>query len=157
MTRATRFRRLIVATLAAALAVSTVVPSVVAKDPNPNKKPKDPVAVQIRRPQRLPRPLEPLVATATGGGRIGALSDHDDDPATPTICAPATCLPAGGTEYLATHVAALKATNQSNTPVLAPRRGRLPRVQDYIQGFGGRAAATRNWRRSDITSPIWKS
>ena len=120
MTRATRFRRLIVATLAAALAVSTVVPSVTAKDPNPNKKPKDPVSVQVLGLNDYHGQLEPLVATATSGGRIGALTDTNPDPLiTTNECLPANCLPAGGTEYLATHVAALKATNPNTVFVSA--------------------------------------
>ena len=45
MTRTPSLRRLIVPFVVGALALSTIVPTATATDPNPNKKPKDPVSV----------------------------------------------------------------------------------------------------------------
>jgi 5'-nucleotidase len=55
--------------------------------------------------------LEPISATASSSGRIGALTGSG---ASATCPAP-TCYPAGGVEYLATHVRDLRADNPKNT------------------------------------------
>ncbi|HEX7188245.1 MAG TPA: bifunctional metallophosphatase/5'-nucleotidase [Actinomycetes bacterium] len=52
------------------------------------------------------------------GGRIGSLTEVPTDPPTtpvPTACLAPTCFSAGGAEYLATHVRALRAENPANT------------------------------------------
>ena len=65
--------------------------------------------------------LEVVSPTTSSAGRIGALTDHRPRSGSCTTleCLPATCVPAGGTEYLATHVAALKATNPNTVFVSA--------------------------------------
>ncbi len=60
--------------------------------------------------------VDPVVSSA---GRIGALTDLDPGPGTNIVCLPANCIGAGGTEYLATHVANLKATNPNTVFVSA--------------------------------------
>ena len=55
--------------------------------------------------------LETIPATASSSGRIGALTGSG---ASATCPAP-TCYPAGGVEYLATHVRELRSTNPENT------------------------------------------
>ena len=120
MIRAPRSRRLFATSLAALLVLATIVPTAIARDPNPNKKPKDPVAVQILGLNDFHGQLEPLVATATGGGRIGSLTDTNPDPTITTLeCLPATCVPAGGAEFLSTEIDALRATNPNTVFVSA--------------------------------------
>jgi len=54
------------------------------------------------------------------GGRIGALTDVDPDPDVTNLqCLAPTCFEAGGVEYLATHVRALRATNPNSLFVSA--------------------------------------
>ena len=63
--------------------------------------------------------LEP---PAGSGGRIGSLTEVPTDPPTtpvPTACLAPTCYPAGGAEYLATHVRALRAENPNTMFVSA--------------------------------------
>ena len=120
MTRAPRMRRLFATSIAAFLILATVVPTAIARDPNPNKKPKDPVSVQILGLNDYHGQLQPIDPLASSGGRIGFLTDIDPSPTvTNNQCLPATCVAAGGTEYLASHVAALKATNPNTVFVSA--------------------------------------
>ena len=83
MTRAPRSRRLIATSIAALLVLATVVPTAIAKDPNPNKKPKDPVSVQILGLNDYHGQLEAVSPVASSAGRIGSLTDTDGNPATP--------------------------------------------------------------------------
>ena len=120
MTRTPSLRRLIVPFVVGALALSTIVPTAIANDPSPNKKPKEPVSVQILGLNDYHGQLEVVAPTASSSGRIGALTDTNPDPLITTLeCLPANCVAAGGTEYLATHVAALKATNPNTVFVSA--------------------------------------
>ena len=64
--------------------------------------------------------LESIPATASSSGRIGSLTDIDPDPNVTTLrCLPETCVPAGGVEYLATHVRELRAANPNTVFVSA--------------------------------------
>ena len=120
MTRTPSLRRLIVPFVVGALALSTIVPTAIATDPNPNKKPKDPVSVQILGLNDYHGQLEVVPPTASSSGRIGALTDTNPDLNITTLeCLPVNCVPAGGTEYLATHVNALRATNPNTVFVSA--------------------------------------
>ena len=120
MTRAPRLRRLFATSIAVFLILATVVPTAIAKDPNPNKKPKDPVSVQILGLNDYHGQLEEVSPLVSSAGRIGFLTDINPDPTvTNNQCLPATCVAAGGTEVLATHVAALKATNPNTVFVSA--------------------------------------
>jgi 5'-nucleotidase len=58
--------------------------------------------------------LEVVNPVASSGGRIGFLTDIDPGPGTNNQCL-ADCIPAGGVEYLATHVRDLRAENPNNT------------------------------------------
>ncbi|HYH92294.1 MAG TPA: bifunctional metallophosphatase/5'-nucleotidase [Candidatus Saccharimonadales bacterium] len=114
MTRAPRIRRLVVTLVAASLAMTVLVPSVAAK------KVKEPVSVQILGLNDYHGQLEEINPLASSGGRIGFLTDTNPDPlVTNNQCLPETCVAAGGTEYLATHVADLKATNPNTVFVSA--------------------------------------
>jgi 5'-nucleotidase len=56
--------------------------------------------------------LETVNPVSSSGGRIGSLTDTNPDPTVTTNeCLEATCVPAGGAEYLATHVRNLRADN----------------------------------------------
>lgn len=101
--------RLIALAGAALLVLAATVPATAAK-------PKAPVEVQILGLNDYHGQLEPLNPLATSGGRIGFLTDTNPDPLiTNNECLPATCVAAGGTEYLATHVEMLRASNPRNT------------------------------------------
>ena len=150
MTRTPSLRRLIVPFVVGALALSTIVPTAIAKDPNPNQKPKDPVSVQILGLNDYHGQLEAVSPVSSSAGRIGFLTDTDNNPATPGECLPATCVAAGGTEYLATHVAALKATNP-NASTSGERRLRYRAVPvrrgntAAVSGGGGRLGRLPGW------------
>ena len=103
MIRPSRLRRVLGTVLAIALIASVPVSSAVAK------KPKAPVDIQILGLNDYHGQLEVVPPLASSGGRIGFLTDLNPDPnLTNNACLPATCVAAGGTEYLATHVANLK-------------------------------------------------
>ena len=95
------FRSRWLAATAVILTISAAIPAFSAEAK------KDPVSIQILGLNDFHGQLEPLVATATSGGRIGAVSSG--------VCAPPGCYPAGGVEYLATHVRNLRAENPDNT------------------------------------------
>jgi 5'-nucleotidase len=64
--------------------------------------------------------LEAVPATASSSARIGSLTDVNPDPnVTDLQCVAPGCVPAGGAEYLATHVRNLRATNQNTLFVAA--------------------------------------
>jgi 5'-nucleotidase len=107
MRRAPRTRRLL-ALLSAAALVLTVAAPAGARGPKP-------VDIQILALNDYHGQLEPVDPQASSGGRIGFLTDTDNNPATPGECLPGTCVAAGGTEYLATHVQNLRKTNPSST------------------------------------------
>jgi 5'-nucleotidase len=65
-----------------------------------------PVEIQILALNDFHGQLETVDPEASSGGRIGSLTND--------VCA-AACIPAGGVEYLATHVRNLRATNPDNT------------------------------------------
>ena len=114
MIRPSRLRRVLGTVLAIALIASVPVSSAVAK------KPKAPVDIQILGLNDYHGQLEVVPPLASSGGRIGFLTDLNPDPTvTNNACLPATCVAAGGTEYLATHVANLKATNPNTVFVSA--------------------------------------
>jgi 5'-nucleotidase len=119
MTRGPRLRRLVATSITAFLVLGTVVPTAVANDPNPNKKPKDPISIQILGLNDYHGQLQEVDPVASSAGRIGFLTDTDGNPNTPGVCLPETCVAAGGTEFLATHVAELKATNPNTVFVSA--------------------------------------
>jgi 5'-nucleotidase len=70
-----------------------------------------PVDVQILGLNDFHGQLEVVGATASSGGRIGATQGTAPN----LTCNPPTCIPAGGVEYLATHVRDLRARNPDNT------------------------------------------
>lgn len=106
MTRPTRIRPVVGAALAALLILTAIVPAAIGKNPKP------PVDIQILALNDYHGQLQVVPALSSSGGRIGFLTDVNPDPlVTNNQCVLPTCVPAGGTEYLATHVAALKATN----------------------------------------------
>ncbi|MCV0404468.1 MAG: bifunctional metallophosphatase/5'-nucleotidase [Chloroflexi bacterium] len=84
--------------------LTMAVPMAVAKNP------KAPVDVQILGLNDFHGQLEPVDPTVTSGARIGSLTGGQ--------CL-AACIAAGGVEYLATHVANLKATNPNTVFVSA--------------------------------------
>jgi 5'-nucleotidase len=120
MTRTPRLRRLVATSVAALLVLATIVPTAIAKGP-PNPPPgRAPIDVQILGLNDYHGQLEVVSPTASSAGRIGSLTDTNPDPTITTLeCLPATCVPAGGTEYLATHVANLRATNPNTVFVSA--------------------------------------
>jgi 5'-nucleotidase len=74
-------------------------------------KAKKPVEIQILGLNDFHGQLETVNPTASSGGRIGATQGTAPN----LTCNPPTCIPAGGVEYLATHVRDLRATNPDNT------------------------------------------
>ncbi|HET9416413.1 MAG TPA: bifunctional metallophosphatase/5'-nucleotidase [Candidatus Limnocylindria bacterium] len=106
MTRTPTARRAFALLTALVLLLAMAAPSV-AVGPNSKK----PVDVQILGLNDFHGQLEPVVATSSSGGRIGAVQGSGSS----ATCNPPTCIPAGGVEYLATHVRALRATNPDNT------------------------------------------
>ena len=80
------------------------------------KKAKPPVDIQILGLNDFHGQLEVVGATASSGGRIGATLGRSPDPVT---CPLPGCIPAGGVEYLATHVRNLRAENPNTVFVSA--------------------------------------
>ncbi len=107
MTRSPTLRRLAALGTAMALLVTMAVPATIAKTPKP---PKPPIEIQILGLNDFHGQLEAVDPTVTSGARIGSLTSG--------VCA-AACIAAGGVEYLATHVANLKATNPNTVFVSA--------------------------------------
>jgi 5'-nucleotidase len=107
MRRAPRTRRLI-ALASAAMLIMTIAAPTTASGPKP-------VDIQILALNDYHGQLEPIDPQASSGGRIGFLTDTDGNPSTPGECLPATCVAAGGTEYLATHVKELRKQNPGST------------------------------------------
>jgi 5'-nucleotidase len=76
--------------------------------------PRNPVDIQILSLNDFHGQLEALAGTATSGARIGALQGTFPN----QTCIPGgtpDCIPAGGVEYLASHVRALRAQNPDNS------------------------------------------
>lgn len=114
MIRLPRTRRLVALTGAALLVMTAAIPATGAGNPRP------PVEIQILGLNDYHGQLEPVNPVASSAGRIGALTDTNPDPLITTLeCLPANCVAAGGTEYLATHVEALRATNRNTVFVSA--------------------------------------
>ena len=91
--------------LAALLAFT---PTVSAK--KPPKPPKPPVSIQILGLNDFHGQLEVVNPIASSGGRIGAADGNGRIRPVPRP-PPTPCYPAGGVEYLATHVENLRAEN----------------------------------------------
>ena len=91
-------RRRGIAVLTAIVLAATVATPAFAKGP---KGPK-PVEIQILGLNDFHGQLEVVDPTASSAGRIGFLVPPF--PATPQFCLVGNCVPAGGVEYLATHV-----------------------------------------------------
>jgi 5'-nucleotidase len=109
----------------AALVAATLVASVgaatsSAADPKDGKAGNaDVTEIQILGLNDFHGALEP---PSGSGGRIGSLTEVPTNPPTtpvPTACLAPTCFPAGGAEYLATHVRALRAENPNTMFVSA--------------------------------------
>jgi 5'-nucleotidase len=113
MIRRPRSHRLVALAGAALLVLTAAIPAAVAANPKP------PVEIQILGLNDYHGQLEPVDPVASSAGRIGFLTDTDPTSAVRNECLPATCVAAGGTEYLATHVANLKATNANTVFVSA--------------------------------------
>ncbi|MDQ4035670.1 MAG: bifunctional metallophosphatase/5'-nucleotidase [Chloroflexota bacterium] len=110
MTRFSRLRRVIALMSALALLLTMSAPTALAKDPSP----KPPVEVQILGLNDFHGQLEVVNPIASSSGRIGSLQGSFPN----QTCNPdgtPNCIPAGGVEYLATHVRTLRATNPDNT------------------------------------------
>jgi 5'-nucleotidase len=92
--------------------------SVVAKGP-PAPKPPKTTDIQILGLNDFHGQLEVVNPIASSGGRIGSLQGPlPVPPNPPQTCIPGgtpNCIPAGGVEYLATHVRNLRAENPNNT------------------------------------------
>ncbi|MET0910922.1 MAG: metallophosphoesterase, partial [Ilumatobacteraceae bacterium] len=83
------------------------------RQPRP-KPPKEPVSIQILGLNDFHGQLEVVNPIASSGGRIGPLTGTSpNQTCLPTN--PTPCYPAGGVEYLATHVENLRAENPKNT------------------------------------------
>jgi 5'-nucleotidase len=92
--------------LAALLAFT---PAAEAHKPPKPPKPRDPVSVQILGLNDFHGQLEKVDPLASSGGRIGSLTSGTCLLTTTT----SPCVPAGGVEYLATHVENLRAENRN--------------------------------------------
>ena len=85
------------------------------------RKPKPPVDIQILSLNDFHGQLEVVNPLASSGGRIGSLQGPAPVPPAPSTqtcdptIVPQTCVPAGGVEYLGTHIRNLRATNRHNT------------------------------------------
>ncbi len=111
MTRAPRFRRLVALAGVAMIVATLLATSAAAKATKP------PVEVQILGLNDYHGQLEPA-SPLSSAGRIGSLTRTSAGPPPVDECLE-LCIPAGGTEYLATHVANLKATNPNTVFVSA--------------------------------------
>jgi 5'-nucleotidase len=112
-TLGTRSRRLAALLSAVALVLMSTGSMALAKGPKAPV-PRNPVAIQILGLNDFHGQLEAVPATATSGARIGALQGTFPN----QTCTPGgtpNCIPAGGVEYLATHVRELRAQNPDNT------------------------------------------
>ena len=109
MTRTSRAQRWLALATALTLLMTMATPAAIAKNPKP------PVDIQILGLNDFHGQLEAVPATSTSGARIGATQGSGSS----ATCNPPTCIPAGGVEYLATHVANLKATNPNTVFVSA--------------------------------------
>ena len=92
-----------------ALVLSVAAPAVLAK--KPGHIPPRPVDIQILGLNDFHGQLEAVPPTSTSGARIGATQGSGSS----ATCNPPTCIPAGGVEYLATHVENLRDDNPDNT------------------------------------------
>ena len=99
-----RSRTRVFALSAVALASLTAIPATTADAHGRHRRPKE-VSVQILSLNDFHGQLEVVNPTASSGGRIGALAAG--------ACTPPGCYPAGGVEYLATHVRNLRAENRN--------------------------------------------
>ena len=97
-------------------------------------------AVQLLALNDFHGQLEALPATATSGARVGNLTDINPDPNVTNLqCVAPGCVPAGGAEFLATHLRDLAATNPNSVDRVggrqhrrnAPAVGALPRRADH--------------------------
>jgi 5'-nucleotidase len=93
--------------IAGAVAAASSMMVLVAPTASANKPTKDPVAVQILALNDFHGQLEAVAAESTSGARIGSFPQGGS--CLPTN--PVPCIPAGGAEYLATHVRELRADN----------------------------------------------
>jgi len=105
-----RPRRLAAILTSIALLLTMAVPAVIAK----NDKPAKTTDIQILGLNDFHGQLEVVDPEASSGGRIGFVTDIDPGPDTVNRCLEG-CIPAGGVEYLATHVRDLRADNPNNT------------------------------------------
>ena len=108
MTRPSAARRLIAIGVSIMLLVTMAVPSVIAKPPPRT------TTIQILGLNDFHGQLEVVNPIASSGGRIGSLQGTAPN----QTCTPGgtpNCIPAGGVEYLATHVRNLRAENPNNT------------------------------------------
>ena len=100
--------------LAIAMLMTLSVSGALAKKPAPT-----PVDVQILGLNDFHGQLEVVNPISSSGGRIGSLQGPlPVPPNPPQTCIPGgtpNCIPAGGAEYLATHVEQLRASNPKNT------------------------------------------
>ena len=101
-------RRLVAIGVSLSLLLTMAVPSVVAK------KPASTADIQILGLNDFHGQLEVVNPIASSGGRIGSLQGTFPNQ-TCTVGGTPNCIPAGGAEYLATHVRNLRAQNPSNT------------------------------------------
>ncbi len=111
MTLTPGWRRAAALATAMALTLSMSAPVAFAKAPKPNP----PVDIQILGLNDFHGQLETVNPLASSGGRIGALQGSFPN----QTCLPPTCIPAGGVEYLATHVREIRAENPNTVFVSA--------------------------------------
>ena len=107
MIRTTPTRRLIAVVTSLILLLATATTGVIAKEPKTTD-------IQILSLNDFHGQLEVVNPIASSGGRIGSLQGTAPN----QTCTPGgtpNCIPAGGAEYLATHVRALRATNPNGT------------------------------------------
>jgi 5'-nucleotidase len=113
-----RLRRVSAIGISMALLLAMSATSAVAKGP-PAPKPPKTTEIQILGLNDFHGQLEVVNPLASSGGRIGSLQGPlPVPPNPPQTCTPGgtpNCIPAGGVEYLATHVRNLRATNPNNT------------------------------------------
>ena len=115
MLRSRRLHRAAAIGMALAMLVTMSVPTVLAKKPA-----KSTIDIQILGLNDFHGQLEVVNPIASSGGRIGSL--QGGPPPAPQFCVPGgtpNCIPAGGVEYLATHLRTLEATNPRNTVIVS--------------------------------------